>query len=192
MAVGIFLWDKLPENIPTHFDANFSANGWSSKPFAVFGLPLVLLGIHLMVLFLMLNDPKNKDNRFIMKGLLFLMPMLSIFMYSFTFVYVFDIDLGGWEKTIPNLFIGFVFIFCGVILRVVKQNYTVGIRLPWTLSSPKNWELTHRLGAKTFIWGGVLLLVTSAIRWNDLILVIVLFVVGIPSIYSFWLYRKGI
>jgi uncharacterized membrane protein len=148
MAVGIFLWDKLPENIPTHFDANFSANGWSSKPFAVFGLPLVLLGIHLMVLFLMLNDPKNKDNRFIMKGLLFLMPMLSIFMYSFTFVYVFDIDLGGWEKTIPNLFIGFVFIFCGVILRVVKQNYTVGIRLPWTLSSRQKLGVNTSLRRK--------------------------------------------
>lgn len=192
MGAGVFLWDKLPDQIPTHFDANFSANGWSSKPFAVFVLPLVLLGIHLMVVFFTVNDPKNKENQFAMKLLLLLMPVLSIMLYSFSFIYAFGVNLGGWEKLLPNLFIGLVFIFCGVIMSVVKQNYTVGIRLPWTLSSAKNWELTHRLGAKTFIIGGIVLLLTSALRWNDLILVIILLIVGIPSLYSFWLYRKGI
>lgn len=33
---GILLWDRLPEKIATHFDQHNVANGWSSKPMAVF------------------------------------------------------------------------------------------------------------------------------------------------------------
>ena len=34
---GILLWNRLPEKIATHFDQHNLANGWSSKPMAVFG-----------------------------------------------------------------------------------------------------------------------------------------------------------
>ena len=40
IVVGVALWDQLPDPMPTHFGANGEPDGWSSKPFAVFGLPL--------------------------------------------------------------------------------------------------------------------------------------------------------
>lgn len=49
---GILLWDRLPEKIATHFDQHNLANGWSSKPMAVFGIPFLLLLIHLFCVFL--------------------------------------------------------------------------------------------------------------------------------------------
>lgn len=49
---GILLWDRLPEKIATHFDQHNLANGWSSKPMAVFGIPFLLLLIHLFACFL--------------------------------------------------------------------------------------------------------------------------------------------
>ena len=39
MIVGVFLWNVLPDKIPTHWDASGQVDGWSSKAFAVFGLP---------------------------------------------------------------------------------------------------------------------------------------------------------
>ena len=48
ILVGLFLWNKLPNEIATHFGANGEANGWSSKGFAVFGLPLFVLDCHLI------------------------------------------------------------------------------------------------------------------------------------------------
>ena len=38
---GILLWNRLPEKIATHFDQHNLANGWSSKPMAVFGIPFL-------------------------------------------------------------------------------------------------------------------------------------------------------
>ena len=38
---GLALWNKLPDTIATHWGADGQANGWSSKAFAVFGLPCI-------------------------------------------------------------------------------------------------------------------------------------------------------
>ena len=43
IPIGLFLWNKLPEQVATHWDFNGVPNGWSSKEFAVFGLPLFLI-----------------------------------------------------------------------------------------------------------------------------------------------------
>ena len=47
MAVGILFWDQLPETMATHFGSDNEPNGWSSRTFAVFGLPLFCLAAHL-------------------------------------------------------------------------------------------------------------------------------------------------
>ncbi|KFN89076.1 hypothetical protein TMUPMC115_2304 [Tetragenococcus muriaticus PMC-11-5] len=39
-----------------------------------------------------------------------------------------------------NLLVGVVFIVLGNYLHKVKQNYTIGIRIPWTLNSKENWN----------------------------------------------------
>ena len=51
VLIGIICWDRLPDVMATHFGMNNEANGFSSKVFAVFGLPLVLLAArHLLCL----------------------------------------------------------------------------------------------------------------------------------------------
>ena len=46
ILAGLLLWDQLPEQIPSHWNTDGEIDGWSSKPFAVFGLPLILLAVH--------------------------------------------------------------------------------------------------------------------------------------------------
>ncbi|MBQ4504805.1 MAG: DUF1648 domain-containing protein, partial [Firmicutes bacterium] len=40
ILVGLILWNQLPEQVATHFNFAGEADGWSSKAFAVIGLPL--------------------------------------------------------------------------------------------------------------------------------------------------------
>ena len=47
LIVGLLLWNQLPDVIATHFGSGNVPNGWSSKPFAVLGLPLILLVLHI-------------------------------------------------------------------------------------------------------------------------------------------------
>ncbi|MGN0573860.1 MAG: DUF1648 domain-containing protein, partial [Acutalibacteraceae bacterium] len=52
IAAGLILWNRLPEKIPTHFNAAGEPDGTSGKAFAVFGIPLFLLAVHLFCVFM--------------------------------------------------------------------------------------------------------------------------------------------
>ena len=57
ILAGVVMWDRLPEQMPTHWNADGEIDGWSSKGFAVFGLPLVMLGVQLLAAFATFSDP---------------------------------------------------------------------------------------------------------------------------------------
>ena len=59
--IGLFLWNQLPDSVATHFGLNNQPDGYSSKAFAVFGLPLILLAVHLVCVVATNIDPKSKD-----------------------------------------------------------------------------------------------------------------------------------
>ena len=73
-----------------------------------------------------------------------------------------------------------------------KRNYTVGIKLPWTLNSDENWNKTHRLAGYFFILGGIFFLLTPFIG-NEYLIFLTFMIIGIiPAIYSFYLYKNGV
>ncbi|MBF8808091.1 MAG: SdpI family protein [Enterococcus lacertideformus] len=193
IVASAVLWNQIPNQVATHFDMNWQADGWSSKQFALIGLPIILVGVQLITAFFILNDPKQKFTKlWIIYGTLGIVPLIALFVQTLTIFYALGNQVTWLMKVTPEMLIGLVFIFCGMVLMAVPQNYTVGIRLPWTLSSEQNWRQTNRLGAKMFIGGGILLLFAGIISWSFLMLPIILVVIFIPTIYSFWLYRKGI
>ena len=105
---GILLWNRLPEKIATHFDQHNVANGWSSKPMAVFGIPFLLLLIHLFCVFFTANDPKRKNiNRRIFTMILWLVPVVSVItcMSIYGLALGMDIDIG----VIVNIMVGIMF-----------------------------------------------------------------------------------
>ena len=106
---GILLWNRLPEKIATHFDQHNLANGWSSKPVAVFGIPFLLLLVHLFCVFFTANDPKRKNiNKRIFTMILWLVPVVSVItcMSIYGLALGMDIDMG----MIVNIMVGIMFI----------------------------------------------------------------------------------
>ena len=59
--VGLILWNRLPEAIPTHFNINGEADQYSSKLFTVLFLPAFLLVIDCIGIFATFNDPKKEN-----------------------------------------------------------------------------------------------------------------------------------
>ena len=62
ILAGVVLWDQLPDPMPTHWNAAGEIDGWSSKPFAVFVLPLILLAIQWLCMLGTAADPKKKNH----------------------------------------------------------------------------------------------------------------------------------
>lgn len=191
IVVGVVLWKQLPDTIATHFGSNNEPNGWSSKTFTVFGLPLLMLGIQWFCFFSTYNDPKRKNiDPAIFKKILWLIPVVNllVMMATYSMALGYDLDIG----MIVNLFVGIVFIIMGNYLHKVKQNYTIGIKIPWTLDSKENWNRTNRLVAWLLVLAGMAFLVNSFFQKVLFIAGVVAVTVCLPMIYSFILSKKGI
>ena len=74
----------------------------------------------------------------------------------------------------------------------MKQSYTLGIKLPWTLESEENWNKTHRLGGWVFMIGGIVTIILSFTSMYWMFFIIMIVIIIIPTIYSFCLHKKGI
>ncbi len=186
---GVLLWKELPNELATHFDANGVPNGYSSKAFTVFGLPLIMIGLHFLCFFATSFDPKVKNIHDKAFGIvLWVCPVVSVVCGSAAYS-----EALGWNLPFVEILIvlmGILFIALGNYMPKCKQNYTFGIKLPWTIADEEVWNKTHRLAG--FLWtvAGVVVLATAFLKSFVLFISITVVVVVVPSVYAFVLYRK--
>lgn len=191
IIVGLILWNKLPEQLPTHFNAHGVVDGWSSKPFTVFGLPLIMLILYWICIAGTLSDPKKKNiNDKMLTLVLWIIPIVSLIVSFFSYGTALGIGVNA-SHTCYAL-IGVIFIIVGNYLPKCKQSYTMGIKLPWTLNSEENWNKTHRMAGWLWILCGAAFLVNVFFESIWLVLAAIAVAVIVPTIYSFALHKKGI
>lgn len=185
MAAGLLLWQHLPETIATHWDAQGVPNGYSSRAFAVLGIPLFLLLCHLMCFLITQADPKRRGIPSKMLTLvLWICPMISV-------VCIGIVVLGGAlglhvrvEMLVP-LLMGALYVVIGNLLPKCRQSYTLGIRLPWTLNSAENWTRTHRMAGIVWVIGGIAAMLCALIGLPLALFPITALMVLIPTLYSY-------
>ena len=194
VLIGIICWDRLPDVMATHFGMNNEANGFSSKAFAVFGLPLVLLAVLWVGAFVTAHDPKRQNISLKMFSLmLWIAPAISLVaaatVYPVNLGYEMDITF------ISELLLGLMFTIIGNYLPKARQNYTIGIKIPWTLANEENWNRTHRLAGYLWMACGILMIIMCLTRFVPFEWLIGLFLIMVlvPCIYSCWLHvGKGL
>ena len=191
VLIGIICWNRLPDVMATHFGMNNEANGFSSKAFAVFGIPVILLAVLWFGAIVTSRDPKRQNISPKMFSLtVWIAPITSLVVAAI----LYPVNL-GYELDITffsELLSGVVFIIIGTYLPKARQNYTIGIRVPWTLANEENWNRTHRLAGSLWIICGILMIIICLTRLASLpwLVGILLITVLVPCIYSFWLHAK--
>lgn len=100
-------------------------------------------------------------------------------------------DLLRWAGAAASLLI----IAIGNVLPKTRPNFFLGIRTPWTLSSPTTWEKTHRLGGLLVVLAGVAGLMGAFVfegRWIILSgVAAMLAAAAIAAIYSFFVWLSA-
>ena len=195
LFIGLALWNRLPASIPTHWNAEGVIDGYSSRAFAVLFFPLFFTGMELLVSFALKSDPKNHNqDRFMYELGLWVLPVMSVVVMVITYASAFGMHVP--VNVILMTLVGVLFIFLGNQMPKTRQNYTIGIKVPWTLNSERNWNLTHRMAGPLWVIGGLVMILTGFLG-NSTVLVwvmlAVIFVLAfVPMIYSYLLYKKGI
>ena len=194
ILIGVVFWDRLPDVMATHFGTNNMANGFSSKAFAVFGIPLICLAVLWAGPLVITHDPRKRNITPKMFTLgLWIAPIISLVVAAT----MYPLNLGYPVNTtyVGELFVGMLLIIIGNYMPKARQNYTIGIRLPWTLANEENWNRTHRIAGYLWLISGILVVALTLCKvlnpgW---MIVIIAVIVIVPFFYSFWLHvRKAL
>ena len=189
ILIGVLLWNRLPEQVATHFDFEGNPNGWTSREFTVFGIPLFLLVCQWIAAAVTLSDPKHKNlSEKVFRMILWIVPMASLLLAIVCYGYELGYETS--DRTIAFATMGVLFIVIGNYLPKCRQNYTIGIKIPWTLHDEENWNHTHRMAGYLWILGGLLMLANIFLKWDWLVFVVFAVAVLVPMIYSYLYYRK--
>lgn len=189
IALGIALYDRLPEVVATHWNIHNRPDGWSSRAMAAFGIPCIMAALNLVCG----GATDRLQSEGVPKRVLalcrWIIPVLSlilvpVMLYSAMGV---SFDMGRIVCSI----LGIMFIIIGNYLPKCRRNGVVGIKIPWTLSSDENWDKTHRFAGFVWIVCGAAAIVGG---WTKPVVAIVALVAMIllPVVYSGILKHKGI
>ena len=191
VLAGVILWDQLPARMSSHWNAGGDVDGWSSKAFVVFGLPSILLAAQWLCALGTAADPKKDSHpEKIIALVLWIIPVLSVLLSAITYA----VALGKTVRmeVIMPVFMGLLFAIIGNYLPKCKQNYTIGIKIPWTLNSEENWNKTHRFAGWLWTVCGIVIMLTGFFGGFWIFFAVTLLMVAAPFIYSYSLHRKGV
>jgi uncharacterized membrane protein len=157
LAAGVFLYDKLPDLVPSHWNFRGEIDAYSSRFWGAFGIPLLNAGIYIMMLLLPLIDPRRENyQKFAGAYRVFRM----VFVVFMTGVYLLVIvSAFGARIPVDRLMMGgisLLFLILGNYMGQIRHNYFVGIRTPWTLANEQVWQKTHRLGGRLWVAAGLI------------------------------------
>ena len=158
IAFSAAVYTRLPDPMVIHWNTSGEPDGYGSRAFGTFLLPVTILFIWGMMLVIPKVDPRRANIEQFRETY----DTLVIAIIAVTCLLQVGI-LGsalGWPISVGRLApvaIGSLFIVLGTLMPRIRSNFFMGIRTPWTLSSETVWVRTHRVGGIAMIAVGLLL-----------------------------------
>ena len=192
--VGLYFYPQLPDQMASHWNAKGEVDNYMTKFWGIFLMPFIMIFMLLLFLFITKIDPLKKNVEKFRKyfdGFILVFLLFFLYIYLLTLFYNLGYQFNMGQFVLPAM--GPLFYYCGVLIKNAKRNWFIGIRTPWTLSSDRVWDKTHRLGAILYKTAGIIafvgILFPNYMLW-------ILFVPLIGStifliLYSYFEYKKG-
>ena len=192
-GLGAYFCPQMPDKMASHWNVKGEADGYMSKFWGLFLMPIVLLGLFLLFILIPKIDPLKEN---IAKFRKYFDGFIALTMIFLFYIYLLSVawnlgkrfDMG--QMMTPAL--GMLFYYCGILTENAKRNWFIGIRTPWTLSSERVWDKTHKIGGKLFKVAG--LIAFLGVFFPNyafyFILVPVLLVAFYAIAYSYFEYQK--
>lgn len=191
---GFAVYDQLPEELPTHWNASGEIDGTMPKMVALLIFPVIMLFSNAVFWALPYIDQKKtlensqKPLQIIQVSTTMLVSVLGISTILIGLGYEIDIP------TIVPIGVLLLFLVFGNFMGKIRPNGFMGIRTPWTMKSEEVWHKTHRLSG--WVWVGMSLgliglrFLVSTDIFIYLFLPGIILMVLVPIIYSYLLARE--
>lgn len=193
VLLALAIYPDLPEEIAVQWNSAGVPSNFIPRPLAAFGLPVLFLVVNLYSKLRLFHDPTRTGNSHsqALRGIsIWSPPLLSLILVPVTLFMA-----AGAAFPLPFLasaLTGCILILAGNYLPKCRQNYTIGIKLPWTLHDADNWNKTHRMAGRLWIIGGMLLLAGACLLPNSsffgvsITVPVVVLMIAVPTLYSYY------
>lgn len=189
VVASVLVYPHLPAQVPGHWNIAGQVDRYTSRTFAAFFFPLLIIWIYLMMLLIPLIDPKRQNYARFEGAYRLLRSALVVFL-SGTWAITILTGL-GYSLNVGMIMkggIGLLFLLIGSMMGQIRFNYFVGIRTPWTLADERVWLTTHRFGSRIWVLGGLLILMGSSVpgHWGAIFFIGILLMMTLgPIIFSY-------
>lgn len=192
-AMGYLYFDHLPEQIATHWNTAGEADSFMNKSTAIILFPSIALFFTILFPLLKKIDPKNENYKHFKRAWGLMQVGIIGFLAYIYFVTLYaalNSDVSVSQFVIGG--VGALIVIIGVTMRNIHQNFFVGIRTPWTLSSEKVWEKTHKLGGTLFTAAGLVIFIEAFILIKPFVVMMLSIFITILAtvIYSYYAYKN--
>lgn len=190
---GVFLYPYMPERMASHWGAKGNVNGYMPKLLGLFLMPVISVILFLAFIIIPRIDPL-KGNIAKFRGYFdrFILLIFGFLLYLFILTILWNL---GYRFNIIQLLapsLGLIIYYAGVLTENAKQNWFIGVRTPWTLSSETVWNNTNRLAGKLFKAAGILAALGAIFpRYAIYVILIPVILAAVyPFIYSYHEYQR--
>jgi uncharacterized membrane protein len=160
IVFSLSVYSRLPDRMASHWNTANQVDGYISRFWGAFLMPVISVGLLLLFLVIPQIDPlKANIAKFRDYFNVFIALMVGFMVYMHILTILWNLGYNKFNMGTAMLpALGLIFVFAGIMMRKAKRNFFIGIRTPWTLSSDYVWDETHRLGSVLFIASGILAL----------------------------------
>jgi uncharacterized membrane protein len=193
LALLAFTWYSIPDTIPVHYGMDGTADRYDSKTTLLWLIPAVQLLIYIVVSLAPFIDPKKRLHH--NQGGYYTIRLTIIMFMSTVFISYLVSLTGQWNfsRSIPLFLMAFITAL-GNYMPILKSNYFIGIRTPWTLESEHVWTQTHRVIGRLWVAFGASGFILFSIwpsvpMWISVAIIIFLALTSV--VYSYLVYRRS-
>jgi len=194
VVIAVFFYKKMPEMVPSHWNFQGEIDSYMNRNLFVLLIPGISVGIYLFMTFLPFIDPLKRNVQKFANVYLWMKTIIIGFL-AFLFFLITYISVSG-KLFFPvglavTLSVGIMMILLGMIMPLIKKNYFIGIRTPWTIDSEEVWDITHKRAKFAFIVGGAIMILggifEAVTSWFFLVAILALLW---PVVDSYFVHRK--
>ncbi len=191
--IGLYFYPQMPAKMASHWNIHGEVDGYLSRFWALFFMPIISAFLFLVFIFIPRIDPlKNNIAQFRKYYDEFAVLVLVFILYVYLLTIVWNRGIGFNIIQFLAPAFGLLYYYCGALMTHTKRNWFIGIRTPWTLHSEKVWEKTHKIGAILFKISGLVTFLGIFLPGSAIFLIFLpVIVVAIYAvIYSYIAYQK--
>jgi immunity protein, SdpI family len=183
LGIAAYGFTRVPPGarVAIHWDAMGHANGYGDALWAFMLVPGLTAVISGVLLFLPAIEPRSRNLQRSGAAYMAVWISLLVLMAGVQAAVVLSALGVARSETVVRLVpaaVGVMLAVTGNYLGKVRSNFFFGIRTPWTLSSERSWNRTHRLGGRLLVAVGLTAAATSLFPWVGLAVL----AIGLPAV----------